>query len=148
MRFSAFSVLKILSSTWTGNTRHPVERRNKRERRQGGGDKEGADMELWGEQARHFSCTHLGQETLFGKNICGELMYFIIAIKDPFFPRIISSPHLVEWIRSAIYGALFTCLHLFKGIICKTIAWFLDQDYSYTFWRENEVQEEFSSQDR
>lgn len=75
-------------------------------------------------------------------------MYFIIAIKDHFFPLIISYPHLVEWIRSPIYGVLFSCLQLFKGIIYKTIAWCLDQDYSYTFWRGNEVEEEFSSQDR
>lgn len=140
LKFFLVHELETLGILWREETREKGDRE--------GGDKEGADMELWGEQARHFSCTHLGEETLFGKNICGELMYFIIAIKDPFFPLIISSPHLVEWIRSAIYGALFTGLHLFKGIICKTIAWFLDQDYSYTFWRENEVQEEFSSQDR
>lgn len=81
------------------------------------------------------------------KNICGELVYFIIAIKGPFFPLVISYPHLVEWIRSPIYGVLFTRLQLSKGIIHKTIAWCLDQDYSYTFWRGNEEEEEFSSQD-
>lgn len=140
LKFFLVHELETLGILWREETREKGDRE--------GETKRGQTWSYGGEQARHFSCTHLGEEALFGKNICGELMYFIIAIKDPFFPRIISSPHLVEWIRSAIYGALFTGLHLFKGIICKTIAWFLDQDYSYTFWRENEVQEEFSSQDR
>lgn len=37
---------------------------------------------------------------LYLVKICGELMHFIIAIKDPFLHPVISHPHLVERIAS------------------------------------------------
>lgn len=111
--------------------RQEKEGRGRRKREEGGGrgkteEEEGRGRRKKGEggerrvdtedeQAHHFSCTgHILDRKLYLVKTCGELVYFIIAIKDPFLHLVISYPHLVERITSPFYSVVFICLQLPK----------------------------------
>lgn len=142
LKFFLVHELETLGMLWREETREKGDREGRgRGERQSGGS-------YGGEQAHHFSCTHLGQETLFGKKYLWRISVFYYSYKSPLLPSgcLIPPSSGVDQITH-----LPCALHspeLSKGIIHKTIAWCLDQDYSYTFWRGNEEEEEFSSQDR
>lgn len=137
MKFFLVHKLKTLGIPWR-------KEEMKRGRRKGG-EREGQEKkrgQLWGMNRHIAVLVHILVRKLYLVKICAELMYFIIAIKDPFFHLFISYPHLVERIRSPFYSVAFTGLQLPKEIIYKTITWCLDQGYNCTFWKGNEVGED------